>query len=50
MVRAAWLRMREGEALEDILAGWPALTEDDRARIRAALAAETVPESGGDTI
>ena len=46
MVKATELRMGKGEALEDILTGWPALTESDKAQIRAAVA----PESGGGTV
>lgn len=45
MMRAAALRMAKGEDLEAILAAWPALTAEDREKIRAVLA----PEKGGDT-
>ena len=48
MIKATELRMGKGEALEDILTGWPALTEDDKAQIRAAV--EVAPESGGGTV
>lgn len=37
MARAAALRMAAGEDLETILASWPALTDEDRALIRAEL-------------
>lgn len=37
MTRAAALRMEQGEDLEAILAAWPALTDEDKAQIRAAL-------------
>ena len=34
MVRATMIRMKRGEALEDILASWPNLTEEDKTYIR----------------
>lgn len=37
MVRAAQLRISAGETLEDVLASWPALTDDDKDQIRAEL-------------
>jgi len=50
MVKATELRMGKGEALEDILMGWPALTEADKAQIRAAVEVADAPESGGGTV
>lgn len=35
MIRAAKIRMNRGEELEDILAGWMKLTEEDKDLIRA---------------
>ncbi|MGP1588479.1 MAG: hypothetical protein ACTTHL_01085 [Oribacterium sp.] len=35
MIRAAKIRMSRGEELEDILAGWMKLTDEDKDLIRA---------------
>ena len=40
MTRACRIRIQRGEALEDVLESYPALTEDDKTYIRAALAGE----------
>lgn len=37
MARAALIRMNAGEKLEDILTGWPALSEAERGEIRGAV-------------
>lgn len=37
MVRAFRIRMKDGEAFEDIAADYPALTTDDREAIKAEL-------------
>lgn len=37
MIRAAKIRMNRGEVLEDILAGWTKLTEEDRNLIQAEI-------------
>ena len=46
MTRACRIRIQRGEELEAILASYTALTESDKAQIRAAVA----PESGGGTV
>ena len=37
MVKAVRIRLANGEELEDILASYPALTEEDKQQIRDAL-------------
>ncbi len=37
LCRVVWRRLRQGEALEDILQTYPKLTETEAAQIRAAV-------------
>ena len=37
MIAAAKIRMRQGMTLEEVLAAWPNLTEEEQAQIREAL-------------
>ena len=43
MLRAVQIRLERGEVLEEVLSGWPALTEEERAALRAAAA----PDAAG---
>ncbi len=46
MARACRIRMQRGELLEDIMASYTVLTEDDKAQLRAAIIPESAAESG----
>ena len=49
MVRACKIRIEAGEALDDVLATYPALTEDDREQIRAEIEPAPEPEPTPET-
>lgn len=40
MIRVVKRRIAAGESIEDILAGWPALTDEEKAEIKAAVEGE----------